>query len=77
MALRAGHYELIAREGLPFIIPLVAASLILWWLEYPLSSFVFLLASVAVACFFRNPERTSPDIDGVVLSPADGVVRAG
>ncbi len=75
MALRTGHYELIAREGLPFIIPLFLAALFLWSLDYSQLSLVFLLVSFAVACFFRNPERTPPEIEGVVLSPADGVVK--
>ncbi len=30
---------------------------------------------VAVALFFRNPKRTAPDDDSLLVSPADGLVR--
>ncbi len=39
---------------------------------------VLLALAVAVAGFFRDPERVPPDADGVVVSPADGkVVEVG
>ncbi|HMK37036.1 MAG TPA: phosphatidylserine decarboxylase family protein [Desulfomonilaceae bacterium] len=74
MISRAGHYEPIAREGYPFFVPLGILSLILWWFGWPWPSLFFLILSIAVASFFRNPERTSPQGAGRVLSPADGRV---
>ncbi|MBI5569908.1 MAG: phosphatidylserine decarboxylase family protein [Desulfomonile tiedjei] len=74
MVSRTGHYEPIAREGHIFIAPLALISLGLWWFAYPVGSVVFLVLAVAVALFFRNPERISPQGDGIVLSPADGRV---
>jgi phosphatidylserine decarboxylase len=71
-----GHYEPIAREGFPFFIPLLLLSFICWWLDRPVCSAVLLVIGVVVALFFRNPERTPPDRDGTVLSPADGRVVA-
>ena len=74
MICKAGHYEPIAREGFVFIIPMMAISFILWWTGYLWGSFAVLLLSVAIALFFRNPERIPPRGDGIVLSPADGRV---
>ena len=76
MVSRTGHYEPIAREGHIFIVPPALAALALWWFGSPWGSAFFLLLAVAVAMFFRNPERVSPQADGIVLSPADGRVVA-
>ena len=69
-----GHYEPIAREGLVFGIPLVLLSGATWWYGAQWVSLVCLVAAVAVSLFFRNPERTPPEGENLVLSPADGRV---
>ena len=74
MIAKAGHYELIAREGYPFIVPPALLALISWWLGYPWASLVLLVLTVAVICFFRNPERITPEGEGIIVSPADGTV---
>jgi phosphatidylserine decarboxylase len=71
---KAGHYEPIAREGHIFIAPPALASLGLWWLGYSWASLIFLLLAAAIALFFRNPERTSPQGEGIAVSPCDGRV---
>ncbi|AFM22799.1 phosphatidylserine decarboxylase family protein [Desulfomonile tiedjei] len=71
---KAGHYEPIAREGFVFFVPFLVISFLCWLLDYPFTSFVFLLVSVVVAAFFRNPDRVPPLGAGLVLSPADGTV---
>jgi phosphatidylserine decarboxylase len=68
------HYEIIAREGYPFFVPVAIVSFICWRYGLALGSFVLFAAAVAIAAFFRNPERDSPADDGSLLSPADGVV---
>jgi phosphatidylserine decarboxylase len=72
MICKAGHYEPIAREGFVFIIPGIIISFLLWWTGHLWTAFAFLLLSVAVALFFRNPERVPPREQGAILSPADG-----
>ncbi len=69
-----GHYEPIAREGYAFIIPPFLIAFGFWWYSYPWISSVFLLISVGIALFFRNPERTTLEDPATVLSPADGRV---
>jgi phosphatidylserine decarboxylase len=69
-----GHYEPIAREGYPFIIPPALVAFGFWWYSYPWISFLFLLISVGIALFFRNPERATPEDVEIALAPADGRV---
>ena len=74
MICRAGHYEPIAREGFVFVYPPAILSVVSWWIGHPWVSLFLLIVSVAIALFFRNPERTTPQGEGVVVSPADGRV---
>ena len=65
----------LASEGLPFILPLAAATvagLLLGWL---LATGIGAVLTAALACFFRDPERTVPQLAGAVVSPADGRIH--
>ncbi len=64
----------IAREGVPFIAPLLAISILLWILHLPFLAGVFFLLALFVLYFFRDPERSIPPGEEAVLSPADGTV---
>ena len=65
-----------AREGLPYICALGVATLVVdllgsWWV-----GLFLLVLTLAVASFFRDPEREVPEGENHVVSPADGRVVA-
>jgi phosphatidylserine decarboxylase len=64
----------IAKEGHPFIA--IAAVISLFFFAVELSSVAMFFIGVAafVTYFFRNPERTVPKGEGLIISPADGRV---
>jgi len=65
----------IAREGWPFIIPLLGFT-VLGLAFLPVAGWFFLALTGFVAYFFRDPERQSPTGSGLLLAPADGKIVA-
>jgi phosphatidylserine decarboxylase len=63
------------RAGWPFIAGSLALSVLLALLWTPLF-WLGLLITAWVAYFFRDPARVTPEGEGIVVSPADGVVQA-
>lgn len=63
----------IAREGRPFVAIGVVLALVLIWLG-PWTGAVGIALAGWVAYFFRDPPRTVPTREGLVVSPADGIV---
>jgi phosphatidylserine decarboxylase len=63
----------IHREGYVFIALAALAAVLLGWLWEPLG-WLFAIVTVWVCYFFRDPPRTTPLRDGLVVSPADGRV---
>ncbi len=63
----------ITPEGYPFIGAFALVSLILFWLWSPLGWLGFVLTLWCIY-FFRDPPRTTPVRDGLVVAPADGTV---
>ena len=64
----------VAREGWPFIGLFAAATILLFLVAETLG---LLGAVLTLWCiyFFRNPDRVTPRRDGLVITPADGVVQ--
>ena len=62
-------------EGYVFIGAFAAASFVLNWLS-PTLGRIGLIATAWCAYFFRDPPRVTPVREGIVVSPADGVVSA-
>lgn len=63
----------IHQEGYPFIGGFALASLILFWLWAPLG-WIGVVLTLWCALFFRDPVRTTPVREGLVVAPADGRV---
>ena len=63
----------IHREGWPFIAGFAVLALILGWIWGPLGWIGWILTAWC-AYFFRDPARTVPVREGLVVSPADGRV---
>jgi phosphatidylserine decarboxylase len=69
------HSSVIVKEGIPFIIPLGVATLIALFFGLAWVTVLFVLLTLFVVWFFRNPERTFTDDNPLqLLSPADGKV---
>lgn len=63
----------IAKPGLPFLVMALGLTVIFWLLALDRFVLVFLLVSLFVAWFFRDPKRPTPP-EGFGLSPADGKI---
>lgn len=68
------HYPhpILAREGWPFIIISVFVTLVIYHLSNFWVALPFILISLFVIQFFRDPARVIPQQANIVLSPADG-----
>ena len=60
-------------EGYVFIAAFAILSLVLHWIWPPLG-WIGALLTLWCAYFFRDPERVTPDRDGLIVAPADGYV---
>ena len=66
----------VAKAGYPFICGAAFATLILALLGLTVPALIGLATAFAVAGFFRDPDRVTPNRPGQVVSPADGRVIA-
>ena len=64
----------IAKEGWPLILSAAVLTLLAFLLGWTAVGVALLVVTIGVAAFFRDPERTIPTGDGLVVSPADGRV---
>jgi phosphatidylserine decarboxylase len=68
-----GQIPPIHPEGYPFIGAFALASLILFWIWSPLG-WIGMVLTAWCALFFRDPQRVTPQGEGIVVAPADGRV---
>jgi phosphatidylserine decarboxylase len=64
----------LAAEGWPFIVPLAVLTMLVFLFGWENTAVVLLLLTLFVVFFFRDPERTVPRGESLVISPADGKV---
>ncbi|MCC7203183.1 MAG: phosphatidylserine decarboxylase family protein [Nitrospirae bacterium] len=64
----------IAVEGIPFVIIAGIISLIFCFAGLIIPAGIFSLVTLFIIWFFRNPERTTPQGERNVISPADGKI---
>lgn len=64
----------IVQEGFPFILISAAATILLWFFGFFWLTLLFILLTIFVICFFRNPERQIPPDESAIVAPADGKV---
>lgn len=62
------------REGLPFVIVPAVIAFAMAALQLWIPTGVFILISIFMAYFFRDPHRITPTEPGVIVSAADGRV---
>ena len=63
----------IHREGWRFILIFAVITLVMFYISQPLG-WVGLILTGWCAYFFRNPKRITPTQEGLMVSPADGIV---
>lgn len=62
------------KEGFPFLIMPLIIALIFGFFEIWIAAAIFVLLAAFMAYFFRDPHRTVPEGDNIVVSAADGRV---
>jgi phosphatidylserine decarboxylase len=62
------------RDAYKFVLPALALGILLAFFKLPFLAAPFILLSIFIAYFFRNPDRKIPDGKNLVVSPADGKV---
>ena len=62
------------REGFPFVITPLVIALIFGFFQLWITAALFVLLAAFMAYFFRDPSRTIPQGEGIIVSAADGRV---
>ncbi|MCL2022196.1 MAG: phosphatidylserine decarboxylase [Betaproteobacteria bacterium] len=70
-------HPILAREGWPFLIVILVATIICSWLGWKVPGFLMGLAFLFTLQFFRDPPRAIAGVDSLaVIAPADGRIIA-
>jgi phosphatidylserine decarboxylase len=68
------HDSYIIYEGVPFIFASFLVAVLVYLTGFRVVSVFFFCLAFFITWFFRNPERKVPAGEGLIISPADGVV---
>ncbi len=63
------------RDGHKFI-AIAAGLALVFFLVWPPLGWVFVIAALYIAYFFRDPDRVTPLREGLIIAPADGRIAA-
>src|SRR4030095_8259860 len=63
-----------AKEGFPFLLPLLLVAGLCLYFGMNWLTCVFLSLAIFIVYFFRDPERLIPADEDAVVSPADGKI---
>lgn len=63
-----------AKEGYPFLLPLLLIAALFLYSRMNWAGFVFLALALFIAYFFRDPERLISPHEADIVSPADGKI---
>lgn len=62
-------------EGRKFVVVALAVAALFWWvLDWDWLGYAAFALSFGIAAFFRDPVRTTPVGEGLIVAPADGLV---
>jgi phosphatidylserine decarboxylase len=64
----------IAREGLLFLFPAALVTFFLGAMGWTVLTSLGIFFTLFIAFFFRNPKRKIPNLQNIILSPADGTI---
>lgn len=68
------RWPAVHREGWPFVGAAAAVALLAHLFGWTVLGWLGVLATAAIAAFFRDPERSVPPGDDLLVAPADGLV---
>jgi phosphatidylserine decarboxylase len=62
-------------EGRKFVVIAAAIALLFWWvIDWDWLGWLSIAVTAWIAAFFRDPIRTTPTGEGLIVAPADGMV---
>lgn len=61
-------------EGRKYVLAVAAVAVLSWFFLWDIFTYALIALAVFVAAFFRDPIRVTPKGEGLIVSPADGLI---